>query len=242
MRFVEEGQRFSHSIFTTLNNRLFLPPPRKRRANLSEDFVSELEEKLGLKFVDDESSDVGVRTGDSNADSQFNPEDVLYYTYAVFHSPEYRKRYAEFLKIDFPRLPLTSDIELFRKLVALGDELVKTHLLERELPDMATYPAEGDNVVIDLKYEPAKNPAGSDSGRVWINKQQYFEGVPEEVWDFHIGGYQVCHKWLKDRKGRKLNLDDLIHYKKIVSALAETIRLMTAVDDAIAEHGGFPLT
>ena len=78
-------------------------------------------------------------------------------------------------------------------------------------------------------------------GRVWINKTQYFEGVPPEVWAFHVGGYQVCQKWLKDRKGRLLTYDDITHYQRIVAVLAETIRLMAVVDEAIAAHGGWPI-
>ena len=169
--------------------------------------------------------------------SYLTPEAIFYYAYAVFHSPTYRARYAEFLKIDFPRLPLTSDRDLFKKLVVLGDELVKTHLLEREMPPISAYPAEGDNVVELVKFEETAH----GKGRVWISSKQYFDDVPADVWEFHIGGYQVCHKWLKDRKGRNLSFDDIVHYKKIVAALSETIRLMTAIDEAIDEHGGFPL-
>ncbi|HEY8668280.1 MAG TPA: type ISP restriction/modification enzyme [Tepidisphaeraceae bacterium] len=67
-----------------------------------------------------------------------------------------------------------------------------------------------------------------------------FAGVPEEIRNFHIGGYQVCQKWLKDRKGRTLSKDDLIHYQKIVVALHETIRLMKEIDEVIEKHGGWP--
>jgi len=81
----------------------------------------------------------------------------------------------------------------------------------------------------------------ANPGRVWINKTQYFDGVPQEVWEFHIGGYQVCHKWLKDRKGRTLTYDDIQHYGRVVAALGETIRLMEQIDEVIEEHGGFPL-
>ena len=196
---------------------------QNRYANLSDRFTAGLNDWLGLRLVVDGKGDLENTVG---------PEDVFAYTYAVFHSPAYRSRYAEFLKIDFPRLPLTSNVELFRELVRLGDELVKTHLLERELPEIAVYPIDGDNVV--------EKPTHRD-GRVWINSKQYFDNVPADVWKFHIGGYQVCHKWLKDRKGRTLTYDDLIHYKRIVAALAETIRLMAEIDTAIASHGGFPL-
>jgi Type ISP C-terminal specificity domain len=80
-----------------------------------------------------------------------------------------------------------------------------------------------------------------DQGRVWINKTQYFDGVPPEVWEFHVGGYQVCHKWLKDRKGRQLDMNDVVHYERIVGALAETITLMEHIDVAIEEHSGWPI-
>lgn len=175
--------------------------------------------------------------GCGDLEKTFAPEDVFAYAYAVFHSPTYRKRYAEFLKIDFPRLPLTSNKELFRKLVALGGELVKIHLLEKDLPNIAVYPADGDDKIENIRFEETAD----GTGKVWINKSQYFEDVPLEVWNFHIGGYQVCQKWLKDRKDRILNFDDLMHYKKIVAALAETIRLMNEIDEAGNEAGGFPI-
>ncbi len=147
---------------------------------------------------------------------------------AVFHSPTYRKRYAEFLKIDFPRVPLTSDQELFRTLAALGDDLVALHLLESPaLQELETeFPIRGSMEVEKVRYDEKRQ-------RVYINKQQYFEPVPEEVWEFHVGGYQVCRKWLKDRRKRKLSWDDITHYQKIVKALAETIRLMSGIDAAI---------
>jgi predicted helicase len=196
-----------------------------RVPNLSHDFVSVLESRLGLKFVSD---------GHGDLKTTFGPEDVFDYIYAVFHSPTYRKRYAEFLKIDFPRVPLTSNVELFRKLCFLGEELVALHLLESpQVTQLITrYPVAGDNFVEKgfpkfAVYEEGK------PGFVYINKTQYFEGVPAEVWEFHVGGYQVCEKWLKDRRGRQLSFDDLMHYQKVVVALKETIRLMAEIDKAI---------
>jgi predicted helicase len=165
----------------------------------------------------------------------FGPEDVFHYLYAVLHAPTYRTRYADFLKIDFPRVPLTSDAELFRRLCAAGAELVALHLMERHGPALCGYPEAGDNVVETVRYT-------AENGRVWINQTQYFEGVPPAAWAFHIGGYQVCQKWLKDRKGRALSYDDLQHYQRIVAALAETIRLMAEIDAAIDESGGWPLS
>ena len=193
-----------------------------RRPNLNPEFVKEMESKLGLKFISDGTGDLK---------KTFGPEDVFHYMYAVFHSPTYRSRYAEFLKIDFPRLPLTSDLKLFVKLCCLGAELVGLHLLESPAlgKSPVRYPVKGDDTVAKgyPKYVP------KDGGRVHINAKQYFEPVSEEVWEFHVGGYQVCRKWLKDRKGRKLSYDDTTHYRKVVVALGETIRLMAAIDAAV---------
>lgn len=158
---------------------------------------------------------------------------------ALFHSPTYRERYAEFLKIDFPRLPLTSDVELFRELCSLGDRLVGLHLVEKFGKITARYPVGGNHVVEKIEYTYAAEEP--EKGRVWINKAQYFEGVPPGVWEFYVGGYQVCQKWLKDRKGRILEFSDIQHYQCIVAALSETITLMARIDEVIEEHGGWPL-
>lgn len=223
-------------------------PPGKdgRIPNLSPVFVAEMEEKLGLEFVPDGSGDL---------ESTLGPEDVFDYIYAVFFSPTYRERYAEFLKIDFPRVPLTSDLVKFRSLVKLGGELVGLHLLESPLlaKTVTRYPVVGDNRVekgypkyfAPREVEPGPKSKGGEgdaavlgAGRVYINKSQYFEGVPPVVWQFQVGGYQVCAKWLKDRRGRQLSYDDLTVYQKIVVALKETIRLMEEVDSAV---GAWPL-
>ena len=170
----------------------------------------------------------------------FGPEDVFAYMYAVFHSPTYRTRYAEFLKIDFPRLPLTSDAELFRAMCNTGNELVALHLLEKEPSHLPTYPVAGANEVEQVRYT-APGEAGANKGRVWINREQFFEDVAPEVWDFHVGGYQVASKWLKDRKGRKLTYEDVTHYQRVIAALAETLRLMSGIDAVIERHSGWPL-
>ena len=198
-----------------------------RRPNLNPEFISAFSDKLGLKFVSDGKGDLY---------ETFGPEDVFNYAYAVFHSPTYRSRYAEFLRIDFPRLPLTSDKELFNALVAKGAELVALHLMKAPVLEQQRtqikFEVSGSNVVEKVTYDET-------GWRVYINKQQYFEGVPPEVWNFHIGGYQVCQKWLKDRKGRKLSYDDLVDYQKVVVAIRETIRLMEEIDQVIP---GWPLT
>jgi hypothetical protein len=159
---------------------------------------------------------------------------VFSYFFAVLHSPSYRSQYAEFLRGEFPRLPLTSNLELFRALAWLGGELVALHLLESPKVNdfISRFEGKGDNSI-------PKKPAYKD-GAVWINATQRFEGVPEAVWNFHIGGYQVCEKWLKDRKGRTLTTDDITHFQRIVVALNETICLMAEIDRVIETHGGWP--
>ncbi len=204
--------------------------PGGRRPNLSDKFIADLAGRVELGFVPD---------GKGDLQATFGPEDIFNYMYAVFHSPTYRSRYAEFLKIDFPRLPLTSNPDLFRDLCGLGGQLVGLHLLEKLGPTLTKYPVIGSNLVEAVSYGEPK--ADGTPGRVIINKTQYFEGVPPEVWEFHIGGYQVCQKWLKDRKGRTLTNSDLLHYQRIVAALSETIRLMSEIDEAIEEQGGWPI-
>jgi len=192
----------------------------ERRPNLSPAFLKALSEKLSLQQTQPHGLPEGI-----------SPEDIFHYAYAVFHSPTYRERYTEFLKIDFARLPLTSDLELFCSLASLGKELVSLHLLDTEAaPVLKTpispFPLAGSNEVERVRYDEAHQ-------RVYINKTQCFEGVPPEVWEFCVGGYQVCEKWLKDRCGRQLSYDDLTHYQKIVVALRETLRLMAEIDAAI---------
>jgi len=195
-----------------------------RHPNLNPEFIKAVREKLKLKFVED---------GRGDLKETFGPEDVFNYAYAVFHSPTYRSRYAEFLKIDFPRLPITSDKKLFKALVAKGAELVSLHLMESpKLNNLITkYPIAGSNEVGKVSYD-------DNNQQVHINKTQYFEGVPPEVWEFHIGGYQVCQKWLKDRKGRTLTYDELTQYQRVMVALKETIRLMAEIDELIP---GWPI-
>ncbi|MDD3604428.1 MAG: DNA methyltransferase, partial [Kiritimatiellae bacterium] len=194
-----------------------------RKPNLSDKFIKEFSGKLGLEFISD---------GQGDLKKTFGPEDVFYYIYAVLHSPTYRTRYADFLKIDFPRVPLTSDKKLFASLVKLGGELTALHLMEFEVgravpcAPQTAFPVAGDNIV-------ARGFPKFKDGRVYISKTQYFDGVPSNVWNFTIGGYQVCKKWLKDRRERELSNDDLQHYKKIVAALSRTIELMREIDQAI---------
>lgn len=129
-------------------------------------------------------------------------------------------------------MPLTSDLALFRRLCDLGKELVGLHLLETVgMGQFITrYPVPGEN-----RVEKGYPRYVERERRVYISKAQYFEGVPSQVWEFQVGGYQVCEKWLKDRRGRQLTYDELTHYQKIVVALQETIRLMAEIDAAIPD-------
>ena len=154
------------------------------------------------------------------------PEEIYYYIYAVLYSNSYRTKYAEFLKTDFPRVPFTKDFELFRKLGKLGERLASLHLMtspELDRP-VARFEGGGDNKVEKPKYD-------STTERVYINAGRYFEGVSPAVWEYRIGGYQVCDKWLKDRKGRTLNLEDIKHYCRVVTALQMTIEVQKGIDE-----------
>jgi hypothetical protein len=187
----------------------------------------------GLTFLDQRQvRGKGAPEFSNNAPTE---REVFDYLYAVLNSCGYRNRYAEFLKLDFPRLPLTGGLGLFRVLARFGGELVALHLLES--PKV-------DNPITE--FIGGRNPEIENiswsKNTVWVDKKQTtgFKGVREDVWNFHIGGYQVCEKWLKDRKGRALSKDDITHYHKIVVALSETIHIMKDVDEVIEKHGGWP--
>jgi predicted helicase len=176
---------------------------------------------------------------------------IFAFMYALLNSPIYRARYSIFLKTDFPHIPLPISLSLFNSLSALGGSLIRLHTLDSD----CSFPIETQrrNSIETLLNNPvvkfldsgfrdvAKGFPKYDSGTVFINPNDSgFKGVPEDVWNFHIGGYQVCEKWLKDRRGRTLSDEDIEHYQKIVVALKETIRLMGEIDKVIEEHGGFP--
>jgi predicted helicase len=197
----------------------------KRKPNLNTEIVKQIAQNLGLAFTaekDTSASSVSLNT--------FAPIDLLDYIYAVLHSPTYREKYKEFLKIDFPRVPYPKDKDTFWQLVKLGGEIRQIHLLESPIVEqyITQYPVDGDNVVTKIKYQEVNSPALK--GRVYINDTQYFENVPQIAWDFYIGGYQPAQKWLKDRKDRTLEFDDILHYQKIIVALTETNRLMSEIN------------
>lgn len=155
------------------------------------------------------------------------PQALFDYIYAVLHSPSYRERYKEFLKIDFPRIPYPTDAEKFRDLAEKGAELRQSHLME-DLPNSTgvSFPQTGTLQVDCYRWE---------QNRVYINSDQYFEGVPESAWSFFIGGYQPAQKWLKDRKGMTLGFEDVKHYQRIIYVLQQTERLMQEIDEIMTE-------
>ena len=200
-----------------------------REPNLGKKIVETIHSSLGLDFTSDGSGDL---------QESFGPDDVLRYVYAVLHSPRYRDRYADFLKSDFPRVPFTSNYSLFAALVELGERLRSLHLMESEGDAPPAFPKVGDNRIDKVRYVP---PTHTMPGLVFINRDQFFEGVTPETWDFTVGGYHPAEKWLKDRRRRTLSYEDITHYRRICAILAETPRVMTLIDEAIDLHGGWPL-
>ncbi|WP_313305415.1 type ISP restriction/modification enzyme [Empedobacter sp.] len=188
----------------------------ERTPNLNLEIVNEIAEKLGLTFTNEKDTTEGT----------FAPINLLDYIYAVLHAPKYRETYKEFLKIDFPRVPYPTDQKQFWDLVALGKQIREIHLLESPKVEdfISSYPVEGTNIVGKPKYA---------EGKVYINDTQYFDNVPEVAWNFYIGGYQPAQKWLKDRKDIELDLENIMHYNKIIVALTETDRLMNEIDDIL---------
>ena len=210
-----------------------------RTANLASEFIERFADAVELRFVNDGRGDLR---------ETFGPEDILAWMYSVFHSPGYRERYEASLKVDFPRVPLPGRPGLFRELVALGHHLLAVHVLDDPRLNNSITSYTGPT-------NPGVSRVGWWSDTVWLDAGKTnareghratkpgtigFRGVPEQVWDFHIGGYQVCHKWLKDRRGRTLSDEDIAHYQKIVVALNETIRIMARVDEVVEAHGGWP--
>jgi hypothetical protein len=211
----------------------------ERDPNLDPGFVRSIEQATGTRFISEEAD---------RADVSFGPLTLLAYIYAVFHSPEFRRRFESALKLDFPRVPVPGGAGVFWQLSHLGHELMALHLLESPVVESTATSYLGPS-------EPVVGRVGWCSETVWLDagtvnaRDAYiatrpgsmgFVGVTEEVWRFRMGGYQVCHKWLKDRKGRALSDGDIAHYQRISTAIGETIRIMAEIDDVIDSHGGWP--
>ena len=199
-----------------------------RKPNLGKELVEAVGSSLQLEFIAD---------GSGNLHQSFGPEDIFNYIYAVLHSPRYRRRYADFLKSDFARVPFTSDRSLFAKLGVLGRRLASLHLMELRANQSPLFRSGGSNRVDRVRYVPESDDA---PGRVFINRDQCFEGIAPQTWAFTIGGYRPAERWLKDRKDRVLSNNDIDYYRRIVAALAATQRLMNEIDELIEQQGGWP--
>ena len=226
------GTVFPLYIYPEINGQQEAFGTIERTPNLNMEIVNEIAKGLGIPFVAEKDL-TGFRNL-SGLPKNVAPIDILDYIYAVLHSPSYREKYKEFLKIDFPRVPYPfrdainrvctkEEIANFWQLVKLGGELRQIHLLESEIVEkyITQYPEDGDNIVTKPVYK---------NGNVYINDTQYFANVPEVAWNFYIGGYQPAQKWLKDRKDRELGFEDILHYQKIIVALSETDRIMKEID------------
>ena len=169
------------------------------------------------------------------AGEDLRPDELLVfdYIYGVLHSPDYRRTYAQFLKIDFPRIPYPASPAVFAHVADKGGQLRRLHLMEDAAIGATPYPFKGDGDAVVGKPVFAQPPFASsgvgEMGKVHINPDQWFDAVPLVAWEFHIGGYQPAQKWLKDRKGRTLSFEDVIHYQKIIKILCETDRIMKEI-------------
>lgn len=234
------AMNFPLYLYTETTAQQSIDQQTERVPNLNMEIVNQIAEKLNLLFVPDDNIVCDLPAG---FDGTLYPLDILDYIYAVLHSPAYREKYKEFLKIDFPRVPYPKDRESFDALVELGAELRQIHLLEHAVVNkpITKYPKAGSNVVEKPRFEQYdySNATPDENGKietpdylgtVYINDEQHFADVPSSAWNFYIGGYQPAQKWLKDRKGRTLSIEDIMHYQKIIVALTETSRLMREID------------
>lgn len=196
---------------------------KNRTFNLAPNLYGLICVAAGIDPADQARPDDDFRA--STGDARPSEVKVFDYIYGVLHAPNYRETFAEFLKIDFPRIPYPTSPEVFRAISEKGEQLRRLHLMEHAAIGDTPYPyhGDGDDVVA------AGYPKHED-GKVHINADQYFDAVPPVAWTFHIGGYQPAQKWLKDRRGRVLSYDDIGHYQKIVKILAETDRIMKEIE------------
>jgi predicted helicase len=211
-------------LYPETNGQQTIGQTSARTPNLNEEIAKKIAKSVKAVYVPNLDDRIYGRPPEGyDPTKEIGPLDILDYIYAVLHSPTYREKYKEFLKIDFPRVPYPKDKDTFWQLVELGWKIRELHLLESQAVEqfITQYPIDGDNVVTKPKYE---------NGKVYINDTQYFNNVPQIAWEFYIGGYQPAQKWLKDRKDRKLAFEDILHYQKIIVALSETDRLMKEID------------
>jgi len=195
-------------IKSSYKNLMLFDRPKEKESNIKTEII----EKLSKAYK-----------------KEIAPEEIFYYIYAVLYSNIYRKKYNEFLKIDFPKIPFAKDAKLFNKISKLGKNLADLHLLKSEKLEnnkSVKFPSVGDNKAEKREYK---------NNKIYINDKQYFVGVTPEVWNYHIGGYQVLDKWLKDRKDKDLSREEVDHYLKIITALKLTIKFQKEIDELYGE-------
>lgn len=206
------------------------------KANISTPLIESFAAKLGLKYLP---------SGSVEPENTFSPRDLFCFTYAILNSESYRSRYFEDLRVDFPRIPFISNPVLFRLLARLGGSLVDLHLLRKVEPDQETaiFVGSGDRRIVKVG-ETGRSLAevAAGRGRLYINKTSYFDAVPESTWRCTVGAYQVCHKWLDDRRraGRLLDDDGVLRFRMIVAALSQSLAVVRQIDEAIESYGGWP--
>ena len=219
------GYMFPLYLYPETNGQQTIEQLEERKPNLNAEIVIKIAEKLALTFTNETESTEGT----------FAPVDILDYIYAVLHSPTYRQKYKDFLKIYFPRVPYPKDKDTFWHLVKLGSEIRQIHLLESSKVEdyITSYPKGGNNIITTkiAKKDWELIDEQNQLGRIWINEEQYFDNVPVIAWEFYIGGYQPAQKWLKDRREKELKVNDILHYQKIIVALSETNRIMKEIDE-----------
>lgn len=208
----------------------------KKAHNINAKFINYIENKLNLSFINEGAGDLVSTIG---------PTDIFYYIYAIVYSPSYRNRYAEFFKFDFPHIPFTNDINIYKALRNKGAELTSLHLMEGRINDILeiTFPIPGSDIIEEGFPRYLTSETDSKKGKIYINKgnpkegirAQFFDGIPTEIWNFRIGGYQIAKKWLKDHAGRKLNINEINHFEKVLSIISETLRIMAEIDYMLPE-------
>lgn len=186
---------------------IFEPKERYQtgKPNISQDLFNRLQKKLKLSLT---------------------PEMIFYYVYSILYSNIYREKFAELLKNDFPRIPFTNDSDLFHGLSRLGEKLVRLHLLDSDLKlkSVSKFQGKGSCKVEKVVFDKSSN-------RLYINNTQYFDGINLVIWDYQIGGYKVCEKWLKERTEKILSLNDITLFCQIVASIAETIKIQSQIDN-----------
>ena len=200
-----------------------------RVANLNIDFVREFAEALEMQVAPQpEVHRFGL----------LGPDAIFHYIYALLHSPSYRQRYSEYLMIDFPRVPLPPNREIYNELRESGRSLVVMHTSGQVSDWITRYPIQGTHDVELVEYEPQ---SADFVGRIKINSEQYFEGIPLDVWNYTVGGYKPASRWLEERQGQRLDFDDIRAYTNLIAAIQRTIDIQAEIDEIIDRHGGWPI-